>query len=96
MIEVGQQSAVRAWIRVGRADASRLGNPWESRSQGVPWHIEVLPRPGETARLSREKRSPLNPIPWGGPARRLRSIRPLWAGWRPAAAGHGVRERSQS
>jgi hypothetical protein len=96
MIEMRQEPTVRAWIRVGRAGASRLGIPRESRSQEVPWHNQVLRRPRATARFLREKRSPLNSIPWGEPARRLRSIRRHWAGRRPAAAGHGVRERSQS
>ncbi len=52
------------------------GRPWETLREDFHWHIEVLPRPGETARLHREEEFYVNPIPPEEAARHLRSMRP--------------------
>jgi UDPglucose--hexose-1-phosphate uridylyltransferase len=52
------------------------GRPWESLREDFHWHIEVLPRPGEFARLHREEEFYVNPIPPEEAARHLRSMDP--------------------
>jgi UDPglucose--hexose-1-phosphate uridylyltransferase len=53
------------------------GRPWETLRADFHWHIEVLPRPAETARLHREEEFYVNSIPPEEAARHLRSARPV-------------------
>jgi UDPglucose--hexose-1-phosphate uridylyltransferase len=48
------------------------GLPWESLPRDFHWHIEVLPRQADVARLHREEEFYVNPVPPEEAARQLR------------------------
>jgi len=50
------------------------GLPWESLHDDFHWHIEVLPRQGDVARLHREEEFYVNPITPEEAARQLREM----------------------
>ncbi len=50
------------------------GLPWESLPLDFHWHIEILPRRAEVARLHREEEFYVNPVPPEEAAERLRGV----------------------
>lgn len=58
----------------GQYHRTRRGLAWVSLSQDFHWHIEVLPRRAEVARLHREEEFYVNPLPPEEAARQLREM----------------------
>jgi UDPglucose--hexose-1-phosphate uridylyltransferase len=50
------------------------GLKWDSLTDDFHWHLEVLPRQAETARLHREEEFYVNPVPPEEAARELREM----------------------